>query len=103
MEAETRKYQVKSGKERYSMSSKQYVKNTVKIVEQLLLEDGRTLKNTRTSGKKPLPINYQPELDQSGELSADMISRYLQLIGILRWAVEISRIDVFTEVTIMSE
>ena len=58
--AEIKKYHVKSGKEHFSMSSKQYVKNTVKIVEQLLLEDGRTLKNTRTSGKKPLPINYQP-------------------------------------------
>ena len=31
-----------------------------------------------------------------------MISRYLQLIGILRWAVEIDRIDIFTEVAIMS-
>ena len=32
-----------------------------------------------------------------------MISRYLQLIGILRWAVEIDRIDIFTEVAIMSQ
>ena len=79
------------------------MKNAVKTEEQLLLEDGRTLMDTRTIRKQPLPSNYQPELDQSGELSADMISRYLQLIGILRWAVEISRIDVFTEVTIMSE
>ena len=34
--------------------------NAVKIVEQLLLEDGSTLRDTRTSGKQPLPSNYQP-------------------------------------------
>ena len=60
MEAETRKYQVKSGKEHYSMSITQYVKNAVKTVEQLLLEYGRNLKDTITSGKQPLPRKYQP-------------------------------------------
>ena len=32
-----------------------------------------------------------------------MVSRDIQLIVILRWAVEIGRIDVFTEVTVMSD
>ena len=103
MEAETRKYQVKSGKEHYSMSITQYVKNAVKTVEQLILEDERTLRETRISDKQPLPSNYQPELEQSDELSTDMISIYLQLIGILRWAVEIGKIGIFAEVTIMSQ
>ena len=98
---EIKKYQVISGKEHYSMSSKKYMKNSVKKVEQLLLEEGRTLRDTRTSGKQPLPSKYQPELEQSYELSTDMISRYLQLIGILRWALEIGRIDIFAEVAIM--
>ena len=59
--------------------------------------------DTRTSGKRPLSSNSQPELEQSGELSTDMISRYLQLIVILRWAVDIGRIDIFTEAAIMSQ
>ena len=101
--AEIKKYHVKSGKEHYSMSSMQYLKNEVNTVEQLLLEDGRTLRDTRTSGKQPLHSNYQPELEKSDKLSFDMISRYLQLIGILRWSVEIGRIDIFTEVNIMSQ
>ena len=58
--AEIKKYQVKSGKEHYSMSSMKYVKNAVKTVIQLLLEEGRTLRDTRPSGKQPLPSNYQP-------------------------------------------
>ena len=65
------------------------------------MEYRSTLRDTRTSGKQPLLSNYQPQLEQSDELSTDMISRYLQLIGILRWAVEIGRIDIFTEVAIM--
>ena len=54
--AEIKKYQMKSGKGHYIMSSTQYVKNAVKTVEQLLLEDGRTLRDTRKSRKQPLPI-----------------------------------------------
>ena len=85
------------------MSITQYVKNSVKTIEHLLLEDKSTLRGTRTSGKQPLPSNCQLELGKSSELSADMISRYLQLIGILLWVVEIIRIDIFTEVAIMSQ
>ena len=79
------------------------MKNSVKTVENLLLEEGSTLRDTRTSGKQPLQSNYQQELEQSDELSAEMMSRYLQLIGILRWAVDIGRIDIFTEAAIMSQ
>ena len=32
-----------------------------------------------------------------------MISRYLQLIGICRWAVELGRIDIFLEVSLLSQ
>ena len=33
----------------------------------------------------------------------EIVSRYLQLIGILRWAVELGRIDTFTEMAAMSQ
>ena len=32
-----------------------------------------------------------------------MISRYLQLIGISRWAVELGQIDIFLEVSFLSQ
>ena len=32
-----------------------------------------------------------------------MSSRYLQLIGILRWAVELGQIDIYTEVIMLSQ
>ena len=51
----------------------------------------------------PVYGRYRPELDVTVELDADMMSRFLQLIGILRWAVELGRIDIFHEVSILSQ
>eukprot|EP00957_Ditylum_brightwellii_P000573 44467-Ditylum_brightwellii.AAC.1 len=48
-----------------------------------------------------LPYNYKPELDSSEYLNDTMANHYLQLVGILRWAVELGRIDIATEVSVM--
>ena len=37
------------------------------------------------------------------ELDQPLALRYMQLIGILRWAVEIGRIDIFLEVSLLSQ
>ena len=100
---EIKNYQVGNGKEHYSMSSTQYVKNGIKTVEQLFNDDGRQWRVTKTSGKQPLPSSYRPELEQSDELGTELMSRYLQLIGILRWSVELECIDIFCEVAMMSQ
>ena len=99
--AEIKKYQVGNGKEYCIMSSKQYVKNGIKTFEQVFNDDRRKLRVTKKSGKQPLPSSYRPELEQSDELCTERMLRYLQLIGILRWEVEIRQIDIFCEVAIM--
>jgi hypothetical protein len=48
-------------------------------------------------------MNYQPELDVSNELGLELSSRYLQLIGIARWAIELGRIDIHHEVSLLSQ
>ena len=101
--AEISKYQLKNGRLVWSMSSSQYVKNAVKNVNDMLKEEGRELKTGKKQGKTPLPSNYKPELDTTAELNGEMGSRYLQLIGILRWSIELGRIDVLTETSIMSQ
>jgi hypothetical protein len=53
--------------------------------------------------KVPLPTGYKPKLDVTAELDQDMISRYRQLIGNFRWAVELGRVDIFYEVSVMSQ
>jgi hypothetical protein len=46
--------------------------------------------------------NYRPETDVSGELKLTGIRYFQELIGILRWAVELGRIDIATEVSLLS-
>jgi len=76
-----------------------YINPEIKVVEDLLAEDneGKTLKG---SARTPFISSYQPEIDVSTELNVDMASRYSQLIGILRWAIKIGRLDIYTEVSI---
>jgi hypothetical protein len=52
--------------------------------------------------ERPMPKTYRPELDVSSVLGSELASRYSQLIGILRWAVELGRVDILLEVSLMS-
>ena len=57
------------------------MKNVIKMVEQLLEEDGQgyVLKN---NGKNPFPSNYRPELDVMDKSGEGLASQYIQLIGV---------------------
>ena len=88
----------------WSFHSKTYVKAAVATVEDLLNENGRKLKSVKKNKTQgALPGSYKPELDVTDECDAEMVSQYQQLIGILRWAVKLSRIDIQFEVAIMSQ
>jgi len=97
------KYTLSSGKECWSMDSKQYIRAAVETVQRLLEEDGRELKTSKRTGGThgALPVNYQPELDATAECDAEHASRYRQIIGILRWAIELGRFDILLEVSLM--
>jgi hypothetical protein len=45
---------------------------------------------------------YRPELDVTSELNLSGMRYYQELIGVLRWAVEIGRIDILLEVSLLS-
>lgn len=101
--ADIEKFQLPDGRNAWSLTANSYVKNAIDTVERLLAEDGRTLKSGARKHKGPLPPDYKPELDTTEECNADMTSRFQQLIGILRWAVELGRVDIIIEVAIMSQ
>ena len=46
---------------------------------------------------------YWSMVDTSDECDEKGASRYSQLIGVLRWAVELGRIDIYTEVALLSQ
>ena len=43
--------------------------------------------------KLPFTTNYSPELDGSKYLSVENVAYYQSLIGVLRWIVEMGRMD----------
>jgi hypothetical protein len=87
----------------WSMESSKYVKAAVQTIKDLLAEDGRELKTGNRRHKGPLPPNYQPELDTTHECDEVHASRFRQIIGIFRWAIELGRFDIMIEVSLMSQ
>ena len=94
--ANIERIQLKDGRTVWGMSSKTYVKNSIKVVEALLREDDPDAK-LKSTAKNPFPSGYKPELNDY------LTSRYLQLMGILRWAIELGRVDIFVEVSQLSQ
>ena len=52
--------------------------------------------------KNPFKMGYDPELDISPDLDPDAASYYLTFISILRWIIELERIDIITQVLLLS-
>lgn len=84
---------------KWVIGSQDYVKEAVRVVKSWLDQRGMMLK-TKVSGV--LPSGYRPELESSELLGPDESHFYMQAIGILRWIVELGRIDICGEVSMLS-
>jgi hypothetical protein len=93
------KYQLPDGRECWSMSGRDYVRNAIKTLQATLEKEGMKL---RSKADRPMPQGYRPEVDISDELPPDLVTRYQNLIGILRWACELGRVDILVEVSMLS-
>ena len=80
------------------MSSENYVKASIKNTEQTLAESNQHLP---IKCRTPLSSGYRPELDTSPELKPEGLQRYQELISRLRWAVELGRVDILLETSLM--
>ena len=103
--ADIEQFDLPEGRKAWSIHCTTYIKSAIETVKDLLAEDNRKLKGPNNKGRHAgaLPTNYKPELDVTDECNADDMSRFQQLIGILRWAVELGRIDIHLEVALMSQ
>ena len=90
---------VENGVEALSFSSSQYVQAAVSNVGKYFAKKGEKL---LSSAKAPLSSSYRPETDISEELKGAEASYYQSLIGILRWIVELGRVDICCEFSLMS-
>jgi hypothetical protein len=95
--AKVSKYQLEHSdnpdKVRWSLSAEDYVNSVVKDVETELEKVGKALA-TKSKVTTPTMADYHPELDQSKELGPDQATYFTHLIGVLRWCIELGRIDI---------
>lgn len=106
--ANIQKVKARSQGECWGMSCEQYVTNAVKQVKDKLKQDGwefnKKLSDTRYSPQHPYSnAKYKPELDVSNLCSDNEATYYQNLIGVLRWIVELGRIDINYEVACLSQ
>jgi hypothetical protein len=80
------------GTDCWTMSPEKYVKAAVENVEKQI----GTLPHSKGQ------CGYHPAEDDTPELNAKGLRCYQELIGILRWAVEIGRLDMLLEVALLS-
>jgi hypothetical protein len=96
--AKLRMVTLPNGVNAWSMSSSKYIQAAVANVKEYHRKYFPTHPWTkRTSG--PFPLNYAPELDTTPELNATHATFYQTQIGVLRWCVELGRVDIITEVS----
>jgi hypothetical protein len=97
--AKISKYDLQDGSWAWAMSSDAYVKTALDNIGTYLKNKGERLK-TKTSCV--LPSGWRPECDTTDLLSDEEAGFYQSQIGILRWAVELGRIDIATEVSMLA-
>jgi hypothetical protein len=93
------KYQLQDGSWAWAMSSDTYVKGAIENIEIYLKQKGERLK-TKTSCI--LPSGWKPEIDTTDLLNDKDAGFYMSQIGVLQWAVELGRIDIATEVSMLA-
>ena len=87
------------GQQCWTMSSHEYVKAAIANVEATLNDSGQLLPSRCAT---PIQSNYRPELDTTPELKLKGMRYYQEQIGVLRWEVELGRIDIAMEISMLS-
>ena len=106
--ANIQKVPSRSGGECWGMSCEQYVVDAVRHVKEKLLRDGwefnKKLSDVNYSPQHPFSSqSYKPELEDSIFCNDEEANYYQNLIGVLRWVVELGRIDINYEAATLSQ
>lgn len=84
---------------KWAYGSEKYVKEALRVIKKKLEPYGLSLKQKVRS---VMPSDFRPELDNSPLLEDEEASFYMQAIGILRWIVELGRVDICCEVSMLA-
>ena len=79
------------------ISSSQDVQAAVQNVEDYLPKHADPRWKLPNGVQTPMRSTYRPEIDVTPELEPTEAAYYMSLIGILRWIVELGRVDICLE------
>jgi len=99
--AKMRKVTLPNQVEAWALSPSKYVQDAISNVSAFIEKEFDGMK-LPLKASAPFKRDYRPEVDSSPELNAEHASFYHSQIGILRWMVELGRIDIITEVSLLS-
>ena len=88
-----------NGKWMWTMCSRDYIKLSVTNIEERANKMGMKIPSKVTT---PMINGYIPETDVTKELDKNGITFYQEIIGMMRWAIEIGRVDINTEIALLS-
>ena len=99
--AKVKRMEMLNGVQAWALSSSKYVQEAVQNVENYLRDElgGWTL---RKRAPTPFMSEYEPHMDTTKQVSMELATYYQSQIGILRWMVEMGRIDIATEVSLLA-
>jgi hypothetical protein len=86
----------------WRLSPSKYVAQAVKNCKKHLPNKLNNCFQLPQRADNPFPYDYCPDLDLSDPLDPECSSLYLHLIGVMRWMVELGRIDIATKVSLLS-
>ena len=99
--AKVKQMKMNNGVTAWAISPSYYVNEDVSNCEKWIWENMPEHKNSsRTTN--PFPTDYDPDLDTTNELDEDQPTYYQSQIGILHWIIELGRIDIATEVSLLA-
>ena len=92
----------------WSMGSRSFVKEAICNIKKQLSHNNlmfnKKLLDPNHSPKAPFSsIDYRSELDVSMECNDNQMNYFQNLIGVLRWIVELGRIDIAYKVSLLSK
>ena len=98
--ADFRKKKLHNGSDIWITGANSYLKEAIKVFSGVMKKSGMKVYG---SAKTPFSNQtYRPELDLSPFCSDEQIHLYQQLIGMLRWLIELGRVDIQLETTKLS-
>ena len=87
----------------FTMGSENYLKGALRTVDNLLSHEGVQFRTGRKVPQNPFTsTSYRAELDLSEECNGSQHTIFQQLVGILRWLIELGRVNICVEVSILS-